>query len=297
MAGPSRGGPLKPRRRPHLDPRGAGRLVFVESAADDGPSGRDRFDAAVAAKLHEAGLPGDAEALQALAEAPLEAIGEVPYGSNAVFLVQLAAPDPRKRDAPLRAVYKPARGERPLWDFPRRTLYLREVATYLVDAELGLGHVPPTVLRDGPAGPGSMQLFVHAATGDTTRDEAALERRLRDVAMLDVLVNNADRKRSHLMLTEDSRLCAIDNALTFLPYPRQRTALISLGGTTLPRRSAKRVSALAAETARLAALSSRLAFLLSRIEVTAFEHRVRELAADPTYPVLDDWDGRPFDWW
>ena len=277
---------------------GARRLVLPDELTAGAPHGRERFETALAAGPRDGARSQDEETLVALAEAPIEGIGEVPYGSNAVFLVELAVPDPHDPAPPMRAVYKPARGERPLWDFPRQTLYLREAATYLVDAALDLGHVPPTTLRDGPVGPGSMQLFMHAAERDRDQAQAeGLDAQLKDVAMLDVLVNNADRKRSHLMVTAGARIAAIDNALTFLPYPRQRTALISLGGTSLPPPTAARVRALSADVQRMKALHERLTRLLSAPEVDAFDGRVRELAEDPTYPRLDDWDGRPFEWW
>lgn len=240
----------------------------------------------------------DAEIARALAEAPIERIAEVVYGSNGVFLLELDAPDPAKPAEPLRAVYKPVRGERPLWDFPRRTLYLREVAAYIVDSALGLHRVPVTVLRDGPLGPGSVQRFVHVLDEPLTAERAEqLDSQLRAVAVLDVLINNADRKRTHLLVVDGPSVKAIDNALSFLPYPRQRTALISLGGSPLPARLAKRVRDLAGDEARMTALRVRLRRLLSGAEVDAFGHRVAELAEDPTYPELDDWDGRPFEWW
>ena len=240
----------------------------------------------------------DAEVARSLAEASIERIAEVVYGSNGVFLIELDAPDPAVSSQPLRAVYKPVRGERPLWDFPRRTLYLREVAAYLVDAALGLHRVPVTVLRDGPLGPGSVQRFVHVLDEPLTAERAAkLESQLRAVAVLDVLINNADRKRSHLLVVDGPSVKAIDNALSFLPYPRQRTALLSLGGSPLPGRLAKRVQDLARDEERMTALRTRLRRLLNEAEVIAFGHRVVELAEDPTYPILDDWDGRPFEWW
>jgi hypothetical protein len=273
-------------------------LVVPDDIDTPRESSGERFDRAAAAVTAARSQLRDAADMEALATARIEGMGEVPYGSNAVFLLQLEAPDPAARDQPMRAVYKPARGERPLWDFPRHTLYLREVATYFVDAALGLGHVPATALRDGPFGPGSAQLFVHPANRRPSTAEAAdLEMQLRDVAMLDVLVNNADRKRSHLLVTTAMCIAAIDNALTFLPYPRQRTALLSFGGSQLPQRTAQRVRDLARDAQRLDTLRAVLSALLSGREVTAFTHRVRELAADPTYPVLDDWDGRPFEWW
>jgi hypothetical protein len=242
--------------------------------------------------------PRDVEVATALAEASIERIGEIVYGSNGVFIIELDAPDPASPTQPLRAVYKPVRGERPLWDFPRRTLYLREVAAYAVDAALGLHRVPVTVLRDGPLGPGSVQRFVHVLDEPLTPEQGRrLEAQLRAVALLDVLINNADRKRAHLLVVDGPNVHAIDNALSFLPYPRQRTALIALGGSEVPAKLTRRLRDLAADDARMTALRTRLRRLLSEAEVEAFGHRVAELAADPTYPVLDAWEGRPFEWW
>jgi hypothetical protein len=285
-------------RRPHLDPIPGLALPAGDDDETAAPSLRARFEAAMAPGPADGAATRDAEIARALAEAPIERIAEVVYGSNGVFLLELDAPDPATPTEPLRAVYKPVRGERPLWDFPRRTLYLREVAAYIVDAALGLHRVPVTVLRDGPLGPGSVQRFVHVLGEPLTAERAEqLESQLRAVAVLDVLINNADRKRTHLLVVNGPSVKAIDNALSFLPYPRQRTALIALGGSPLPARLAKRVRDLAGDEIRMTALRSRLRRLLSEAEVDAFGHRVAELAADPTYPVLDDWDGRPFDWW
>lgn len=289
------------RRRPHLDPLGARRLIVsddLQPAAEHAGRVRRRFQAALAAGPADGGRRDDIPTLCALAEAPVTRVAEVLYGSNAVFILELDAPDPDAEGERLRAIYKPLRGERPLWDFPRHTLHLREVASYLVDAALDLGRVPPTVLRDGPLGPGSLQLYVHPVTrGHHEDDVDPLETQLREVAALDVLVNNADRKRAHLLVTNGPRVRAIDNALTFLPYPRQRTALIALGGSALPEDTAQRVRTLGGDEKRLDALRGRLERLLSPAEVEAFAQRVRELADDPVYPELDDWDGRPFEWW
>jgi hypothetical protein len=257
-----------------------------------------RFERALAAGPTDGGREADAQILCALAEAGIKRTGEVPYGSNAVFILELDAPDPVLPDRRMRAVYKPARGERPLWDFPNQTLYLREVAAYWVDAALELGHLPPVVLRAGPLGPGSVQLFVHSAEQRPSAEQAAqLEDQIREVAAFDVIVNNADRKRSHLMIRRDFNLCAIDNALTFLPYPRQRTALIALGGAMIPESFSAHLRAFADDPERLAATRGRLARVLAQREVDAFIERVNSLAANPVYPVLDEWEGRPFEWW
>ncbi len=256
-----------------------------------------RFAAALAQDAAQAGAPGDAEVLRRLREERITGSGRVVYSSNAVFLLEYEGRDPWHADEPLRAVYKPARGERPLWDFPRQTLHMREAAAYVVSAALADGVVPPTTLRDGPHGPGSVQLFVHSPGTAAPPPAADLEEQLRSLAALDVLINNADRKRAHLLLADDGRLRGIDNALSFLPYPRQRTVLIELGGQRLPAAVAGRVTGLAGDDERRRRLRDELARLLEPAEVVAFDERLDMLATEPAYPQLDPWDGRPFEWW
>ncbi|HEY8674773.1 MAG TPA: hypothetical protein VIO13_02235 [Candidatus Dormibacteraeota bacterium] len=256
-----------------------------------------RFSEAMLPDAAASGAPQDAELLRRLRSEPITGIGRVVYSTNAVFLAELEGADPDHPLEPLRAIYKPARGERPLWDFPLQTLHMREVAAYLVSAALDDGIVPPTTLRDGPHGPGSMQLFVHGAAEDAAVEGDALEEQLRSLAALDVLINNADRKRAHLLLSDAGRLHGIDNALSFLPYPRQRTVLIELGGEPLPDEVAARVRALSVDDQRRATLREHLSHLLEGAEVAAFDARLDLLAAAPVYPHLDPWDGRPFEWW
>ncbi|HET9051984.1 MAG TPA: hypothetical protein VFO60_09780 [Candidatus Dormibacteraeota bacterium] len=297
------------RRRPHLDPLGgrggpglvrdAGRrgLLVLPPGAGSAATPASRFETAAAQPPDRGAGTGDAVFLEELATAPITGMGRVPYSSNAVFVVELDAPDPRG-DGRIHAVYKPSAGERPLWDFPRGTLHLREVATYLVDSALGYGLVPPTVLRDGPHGPGSMQLLVDATGAQIDgRRRRALEPAILRMAVLDVLVNNADRKGAHLMVDRGGRLWGIDHGLTFLPYPRQRTVLLQLGGAEIPRRAAAAIAALRDDAERRAELVDHLGLLLEREEVAAFAARLDELADDPVYPELDLWDGRPFEWW
>jgi hypothetical protein len=261
----------------------------------DGPGSR------FAAGLEHLGAlatPSQAAVLEQLATAPVAGIGRVVYSSNAVFLLELEAPDPFVEGRPMQAIYKPALGERPLWDFPRRTLHLRERAAWLLDAALGLGLVPPTGLRDGPHGPGSVQLFIHERSEPLAAGTAeGLEAQLRRLAVLDVIANNADRKRAHLLVDGDAKLWGIDNALSFLPYPRQRTVLMELGGELFEAVGASAVQRLVADAARLTALRGALARLLDGEEVDAVEARLRRFAEEPRYPELDPWDGRPFEWW
>jgi hypothetical protein len=289
--------------RPHLDPPLGGRIMRVERLRAEAPpvaargGGGPRDGVPADFSPADGALAGDETVLLELATAPVRRMARIVYSSNAAFVLELDACDPVDSSRPLRAVYKPTRGERPLWDFPHRTLHFREVATYLVAAALGSRLVPPTTLREGPLGPGSVQLFVDSIDRELTdAEDEALDPLLRDMATLDVLINNADRKQAHLLVTPDASLRGIDHGLTFLPYPRQRTVLIDLGGSPLPADVAARVSALASDTA-LAALRARLGRLLGAAEVDALAARVTELAADPVLPLLDPWDGRPFEWW
>ncbi|MFP3854375.1 MAG: hypothetical protein ACLFWD_08805, partial [Anaerolineales bacterium] len=137
------------------------------------------------------------QVLTALSEGAFEIEGQFVYGSNYTFLVELTW-----QQHQLEAVYKPSQGERPLWDFPEGTLAQRETAAYEVCRALDWSYVPPTVLRqDGPAGPGSLQLFVEL---DPERHYFSMteaeKERLRPVALFDVLINNADRKGGHVLL-------------------------------------------------------------------------------------------------
>jgi hypothetical protein len=287
--------PQRRRHRRHLDPGTGMRLTRLAPDADTG-SVQHRFRAA-AAEVGALASGADAPVLEQLATAPIRAMGRVVYSSNAVFVLELDAPDPHVEGQPLRAIYKPARGERPLHDFARHTLHLRERAAYLVSAAAGMGVVPPTALREGPHGPGSVQLFIHAREEPLADGAApALEEQLRRLAVFDILANNADRKRAHLLLDGDSHLWGIDNALTFLPYPRQRTVLLDLGGSDLEGADVELVRRLRDGGSR-DALRAALRRLLTGAEVDAFEARLEELADHPWYPRLDDWDGRPFEWW
>ncbi|MDP9466683.1 MAG: SCO1664 family protein, partial [Actinomycetota bacterium] len=142
------------------------------------------------------------DVLRLLREGELEVEGRLVDASNATLYCSATLDG-----VTAAVVYKPVRGERPLWDFPDGTLAGREVAAYLVSQATGWDVVPPTVMRDGPFGPGMCQLWVHV---DETVDLAALARSdhpdLRRMAVFDAVVNNADRKGGHLLPREDGRV-------------------------------------------------------------------------------------------
>ena len=158
----------------------------------------------------------------AMATGELDILGLLPRSSNYTFLARAG----EGNDAVL-VVYKPRRGEIPLWDFPEGTLCQREVAAYLVARELGWPNVPPTILRDGPEGVGSVQRFVPfdpEAHYFTLEPERAVD--FRRVALFDVVVNNADRKGGHCLLGEDGAIWVIDHGVCFSEEPNKLRTVI-----------------------------------------------------------------------
>jgi uncharacterized repeat protein (TIGR03843 family) len=172
-----------------------------------------------------------AAVLTLLAKGDLDVQGMLPWSTNYTLLATI-----RNDGLQGLAVYKPRRGERPLWDFPRGTLCQREVAAYLISEELGWGLVPPTLLRDGPYGIGSVQLFIdadHEAHLLTMQKDGGYEMAIERVAAFDVLTNNADRKSGHCLKGNDGRLWAIDHGICFHTEPKLRTVLWDFAGQPL----------------------------------------------------------------
>ena len=191
-------------------------------------------------------------------------------------------------------VYKPVRGERPLWDFPDGTLAEREVATYLVSEATGWGLVPPTVLRDGPFGAGMCQLWVDVVEGVDLRELASSEHPdLQRMVLLDAVVNNADRKGGHLLPTPEGRVLGVDHGLCFAATDKLRTLLWQWSGERL---SEEAVEALQRLRSCLAdSLGTALGELLTRREVRATVARVERLLAEGRYPLpSEDWPAIPW---
>ena len=230
--------------------------------------------------------------LHLLTEGEIEVEGLIPWSSNVTLLVTV-----RDGDVALLAVYKPQRGERPLWDFPFGTLPLREVAAYLLSEALGWGLVPPTVLREGPHGLGSLQFFVHARDEEhffTIEDDPAYADDLKRLAAFDVVANNADRKSGHCLVDEQGRLWAIDNALTFHDEPKLRTVIWDFAGRPLPAAIKNDLQALQETLAEGSPLSQALAQLLSEPELAALRRRLRRLIRAGRFP--EPGPGRPVPW-
>lgn len=216
--------------------------------------------------------------LHLLEGAEIDIEGRMPWSSNATFLVNLTVDGERVG----RAIYKPRDGERPLWDFPPG-LHRRELAAYRLSEVMGLGLVPPTIIRDGPLGEGSMQWFVeadhqqHYFTIYENRPDT--HARLQAVAVFDVVANNTDRKSGHVLLEGEDLIWAIDHGLCFAAEFKLRTVIWEFGGQPIPLHLLIAIETVAE------ALPPDLAELMSAEEVAALIGRARWLLTEGTFPV------------
>jgi uncharacterized repeat protein (TIGR03843 family) len=230
---------------------------------------------------HDPAVVSEERARAFLAEGELELLGRIPWASNATVLAKVT-----HQGLEGLAVYKPARGERPLWDFPDGTLYRREVAAYLVSEQLGWRLVPPTLARDGPLGVGSVQLYVDADPEVTAFELlAGGHPALARIAAFDVVTNNADRKAGHCLAGQDGQVWAIDHGLCFHVQAKLRTVLWDLAGTELEAPVLADLEALADAAAGDAPLAASLGELLDRAEVLALAKRARALARAGCLPA------------
>ncbi|MDN3022163.1 SCO1664 family protein [Streptomyces sp. S.PB5] len=249
-----------------------------------------------------------------LARGELTVRGQIREASNAVLYCSVA-----HEGQEAACVYKPVRGERPLWDFPDGTLAQREVAAYEVSEATGWGLVPPTVLRDGPYGEGMVQLWIEAEPGpellalvDTEEPEAgwkaigfaevgegktallvhADDDRLRRLAVLDAVINNADRKGGHL-LPAGERLYGIDHGVTFNTENKLRTLLWGWAGEPLPGEAVDVLKGL--KEALTGELATRLAALITPAELDATRARVEVLLTSGKHPEPSgEWPAIPW---
>src|SRR4051794_18165544 len=165
-------------------------------------------------------MPPDVHAL--LRDGEIAGLELIPWGSNYTFCATI-----RCDERECLGVYKPLRGERPLWDFPSGTLYRREYAAYLVSQAIGWPFIPLTLIRDGPHGVGAMQLFVDAEPARSMREiQDPDELRLARIAAFDFITNNADRKAGHILRDSSGDFWGIDQGLCFNVDPKVRTVLI-----------------------------------------------------------------------
>ncbi len=222
--------------------------------------------------------PGDFRDL--LERGRLRLLGLLPRASNYTFLGEVSD---GSRTA--RVVYKPRQGEAPLWDFPLGTLCRREVAAFVLSEALGWPSVPPTILRDGPHGPGAVQLFVDADPHEHyfTLRETRLDD-FRAVAAFDVLINNADRKSGHCLRGTDGRIWLVDHGLSFAVQPKLRTVIWDFAEEPIPPWMCADLRRVTAEL-ESGPLRTRLGEMLSEPEIEGTARRARRLVSSGHFPA------------
>lgn len=223
-----------------------------------------------------------ASVLELLSQGELTPQGSLPYSSNYTILCSV-----EHNNLQGLAVYKPRRGERPLWDFPRGTLCRREVAAYVVSEALDFSLVPPTVLRNGPHGLGSVQLFIDSdreAHLFTMQKEGGFEEQIRQLALLDCLINNADRKSGHCLKGTDGRLWAIDHGICFHTEYKLRTVLWDYVGDPIDDDALDALRSFHQSFQQHDAVAEMIGELLEKDEVRALRRRLDRLINSGVYP-------------
>ncbi|MFB7091264.1 SCO1664 family protein [Streptomyces sp. NPDC056296] len=259
----------------------------------------------------------DAAAAELLAQGELTVRGRIRDASNAALYCTVTH---EGREAA--CIYKPVAGERPLWDFPDGSLAQREVAAYEVSEATGWGLVPPTVLRDGPYGEGMCQLWIEAvpqaellaleedeepgpgwkgiALAEVGEGRTALlvhadDERLRRLAVLDAVINNADRKGGHLLPANEERLFGIDHGVTFHAENKLRTLLWGWAGDPLTGEALAVLDALGEALKDGGTLAIRLGALITPAELDATRARVAALLASGKHPEPSgEWPAIPW---
>ncbi|MEI6044043.1 MAG: hypothetical protein WCS37_06595 [Chloroflexota bacterium] len=208
----------------------------------------------------------------------------VPWGSNYTFITSLAD---EETGAEYAVIYKPRRGEVPLWDFPNGTLYKREYAAYLVSEALGWHFIPPVTIRDGPHGSGTVQLFIDVnenAQYYEFRENHAHE--LKRIAIFDLITNNADRKAAHCLLGLDGYIWGIDHGLCFNSVPKLRTIIWDYSGQPIPEDICHDLLEFVTAPARVANLRHQLEELLEEREVELFFQQLKQIVEGGVFPGL-----------
>jgi uncharacterized repeat protein (TIGR03843 family) len=236
--------------------------------------------------------PLAAAILETLQHGEIDVKGRFLWGSNYTLLAEVAY-----HELKLQAVYKPTRGERPLWDFPSASLAHRETAAYLLCRALGWDMVPETVYRrQAPAGAGSLQRYVdhdperHYFNFDDDEHE-----RLRPVALFDVIVNNADRKGGHILMDESGQIRLIDHGLCFHVDDKLRTVVWDFAGKPIPDELLQISERLLVQLEPNCDLTLELEQHLSRGELRALRRRLHWLLEDRRFPNPDA-ERRPYPW-
>jgi uncharacterized repeat protein (TIGR03843 family) len=226
------------------------------------------------------------ELIDILLHGQVEIVSRMPHSSNATFLVNVMC-----KDKEVRGIYKPLKGERPLWDF-EPGLHRNEVTAFRLSEAMGLGIVPPTILRDGPFGEGSVQLFIevdvqqHYFTIFEQRED--LHDQLRAMCAFDIVANNTDRKGGHCLIDAEDHIWAIDHGVCFSPDFKLRTVIWEFGGEELPDNLREVIEPLI-ETVPLD-----VSALLNSEQVVALQERAQWICEGGAFPI--DRSGTRYPW-
>ncbi|MEM9955480.1 MAG: SCO1664 family protein [Chloroflexota bacterium] len=222
--------------------------------------------------------------------------GMMSWGSNYTFLVTISHNEDK-----FLGIYKPRMGERPLWDFPDGTLCQRETASFVLSEMLCWYLVPPTILRDGPRGMGSVQAFInhdpneHYFTFQQNPDLPELEPQLQRMAVFDAIGNNADRKGGHCLLDEGGHIWGIDHGLTFHPASKLRTVIWDYAGKAIPDDIMAEIQSLCTKLDDSQnPHTQQLIELINRSEFAALKTRIDRLIQSGTFPMPGAGPNRPW---
>jgi len=226
-------------------------------------------------------------------QAEIESCDWLLAGSNHVFVVRMVH-DGRE----LKSIYKPCQGEAPLWDFPDGTLYKREYAAFLISLEIEWYFVPPRIIRQGPYGIGSMQYMVEIPKrirnfNDTIVDVLLLKK----IILFDYLVNNADRKISHLLNDKYGRLWIVDHGLTFNSVPKLRTVFWDYAGQKIPKEMVADIKILRDRLKQGRDIRNKLLQLLDKKEIEALDIRIKKILQEAVFPHPTSSWSVPFPWY
>ena len=193
----------------------------------------------------------------------------------------------------LEVIYKPVAGERPLWDFPDGTLADREFAAFLLSDTTGMDLVPPTILREGPAGLGMVQRWIDVDENIDLGSYFAQDRKeLRQLALFDAIINNTDRKIGHLLPDQNGHLFACDHGVTFHAEDKLRTLLWQWAGDALTE---EEFVVLDLATNVIDSHATSLSAHLTVVEIEATRMRINKLRSGGIMPLpSEDWPAIPW---
>ena len=269
------------------------------AAAESRPQGRPDLEPAAATTKSDGPLrqpggnwsPDHPAVLAALGRSAIQRMDLLPSGSNYVFVLRLK--DDEHGDGI--GIYKPRRGEAPLWDFPDGTLYQRERAAYLLSEALDWGLVPPTVIREGEHGVGAVQLFIeHSPRATYFTLKGLRDAELRRMAAFDVIANNADRKGGHCLDGHDGRVWGIDHGLTFHNQMKLRTVIWDYAGEPIAPPLLADLGCLLRDLDGSIGPAAELRDLLHPKEIHALRDRIEQVLETGRYPQPPPW--RPVPW-